>query len=38
MEKKKVCKKCRYAWIPRTNEPKQCPLCKQYQIKKKDIK
>jgi len=24
------CEKCGYEWKPRTKNPKQCPLCKQY--------
>lgn len=28
------CNKCGYEWIPRTDKPKACPSCKQYQEKK----
>lgn len=26
-----TCRLCGYQWIPRTDKPKECPLCKQYQ-------
>ncbi len=30
--KKKVCKLCKYQWIPKVVNPRQCPNCKR-QIK-----
>lgn len=29
MEKLK-CKRCEYEWLPRLENPRQCPLCKSY--------
>ncbi len=31
MEKLK-CPKCGWEWIPRTQNPKQCPRCKSYKV------
>ena len=38
--KQKKCIKCGHEWLPRINDPKQCPRCKNYdwKIKIKDIK
>lgn len=28
------CIRCGYVWEPRTKEPKSCPRCKQYKVKR----
>lgn len=33
---KNKCQKCEHEWDSRTEEPKACPRCKQYDWKKKE--
>jgi predicted Zn-ribbon and HTH transcriptional regulator len=36
---KKQCKKCKYSWESRINNPKVCPYCKSYNWnKEKEVK